>query len=133
MDPEGTESSHVRGNLCAQLIKNTGLLLDPALIKEGLGAAPYRDKRYCSSPAFLDAAHIKKGFFFLICLFKIFSFFFNWYCPEAHSFCESTLLVLSLYRKAPGTARRLSVFFLDHTNEYGDHTNEYGDHTNEYG
>ena len=71
VDPEGTESSHHRGNLCAQLIKNTGLLLDPALIKEGLVAASYRDKRYWSSPAFLDAAYIKKGFFFLICLFKI--------------------------------------------------------------
>ena len=71
VDPEGTESSHHRGTLCAQLIKNTGLLLDPELIKEGLGAAPYRDKRYCCSPAFLDAVHIKKGFFFLICLFKI--------------------------------------------------------------
>ena len=112
VDPEGTESSHHRGNLCAQLIKNTGLLLDPALIKEGLGAASYRDKRYCWSPAFLDAAHIKKGFFFLICLFKIFSFFFNWYCPEPHSFCESTLLVLSLYRKAPGgSPEALCVFF----------------------
>ena len=115
VDPEGTESSHHRGNLCAQLIKNTCLLLDPALIKEGLGAASYRDKRYCCSPAFLDAVNIKKGFFFLNCLFKIpnfLIFFFNWYCPEAHSFCESTLLVLSLYREAPGgSPEALCVFF----------------------